>query len=158
MLHDVRAGLTEAVVIGPGRAVLFYGRHSLEEGLTTDEARDAAFLLTGVGMWVGTSLPHCQSHDNSRRSTGNYQSCNRPPSKGKRARTPHVNPSTQQPFRFDCTKGSPIKNTSGEVDSDHRPLPHWPPRGQDCNRHWRDQRPPLLQLPLPSPDCGFETN
>ena len=53
MLHDVRTGLTKAVVIGPGRAVLFYGRHSLGEGLTMDKARGAAFLLTGVGMWVG---------------------------------------------------------------------------------------------------------
>ena len=55
MLHDVRTGLTEAVVIGPGRAVLFYGRHSMGEGLTMDEARDATFLLTGAGMWVGKS-------------------------------------------------------------------------------------------------------
>ena len=53
MLHDVRIGLTKVVVTGPGRAVLLYGRHSLGEGLTTDEARDATFLLTGVGMWVG---------------------------------------------------------------------------------------------------------
>ena len=53
MLHDARTGLTEVVVTGPGRAVLFYGRHSMGEGLTTDEARDAAFLLTGAGMWVG---------------------------------------------------------------------------------------------------------
>ena len=29
MLWDARTGLTKAVVIGPGRAVLFYGRHSL---------------------------------------------------------------------------------------------------------------------------------
>ena len=27
MLQEARAGLTEAVVIGPGRAILFYGRH-----------------------------------------------------------------------------------------------------------------------------------
>ena len=53
MLCDVRIGLTEAVVTGPARAVLFYGRCSLEEGLTTDEARDATFLLTRVGTWVG---------------------------------------------------------------------------------------------------------
>ena len=52
MLCDVRISLTKAVVIGPGRVVLFYGRHSLGEGLTTDEAKDAAFLLTGAGMWV----------------------------------------------------------------------------------------------------------
>ena len=43
----------EAVVVGPGRAILFYRRHSLGEGLKVDEARDAAFLLTGAGAWVG---------------------------------------------------------------------------------------------------------
>ena len=53
MLQETRAGLTEAVVIGPGKAILFYGRRSLGEGLKADEARDAAFLLTGAGTWVG---------------------------------------------------------------------------------------------------------
>ena len=43
------------MVIGPGRAVLFYGRHSLGEGLKVDKVRDAAFLLTGAGTWVGKS-------------------------------------------------------------------------------------------------------
>ena len=33
MLCDARTGLTKVVVIGPGRAVLFYGRHSMGEGL-----------------------------------------------------------------------------------------------------------------------------
>ena len=46
MLREMRAGLMEAVIIGPGRAILFYGRHSMGEGLKADEARDAAFLLT----------------------------------------------------------------------------------------------------------------
>ena len=53
MLHDTRTGLTKAVVIGPGRAILFHGRHSLGESLTLGKARDAAFLLTGGGTWVG---------------------------------------------------------------------------------------------------------
>ena len=53
MLCDVRISLTEAEVTGPGRAVLFYGSCSLGEGLTTDEARDVAFLLPRAGMWVG---------------------------------------------------------------------------------------------------------
>ena len=53
MLHDARTGLTKAVVTGPGRAVLFYERHSMGEGLTVDKARDATFLLTGAGTWVG---------------------------------------------------------------------------------------------------------
>ena len=53
MLCDARTGLTKAVVIGPGMAVLFYGRCSIGEGLMADEARDAAFQLTGAGTWVG---------------------------------------------------------------------------------------------------------
>ena len=43
----------EAVFIGPDRAILFYGRHSRGEGLKADKAKDAAFLLTGAGTWVG---------------------------------------------------------------------------------------------------------
>ena len=50
MLHDARTGCTKAVVIGPGRAVFFYGRCLMGEGLTVDEARDGAFLLPGAGM------------------------------------------------------------------------------------------------------------
>ena len=53
MLQEAKAGTTEAVVIGPGRVILFYGRCLMGEGLKADEARDAAFLLTGAGMWVG---------------------------------------------------------------------------------------------------------
>ena len=53
MLQDVRIRLTKAVVAGPGKALLFYGRCSMGEGLTPDEARDATFLLTGADMWVG---------------------------------------------------------------------------------------------------------
>ena len=47
MLQYARTGLTKAMVTGPGRAVLFYGRHSLGEGLSPGESRDAAFMLTG---------------------------------------------------------------------------------------------------------------
>ena len=46
MLQEARTGLTKAVVIGPGWAILFYGRHSLGEGLKVDVVRDAAYLLT----------------------------------------------------------------------------------------------------------------
>ena len=53
MLCYARIGLTGAVITGPGRAVLFYRRHSLEEGLSPEESRDAAFVLTEVGTWVG---------------------------------------------------------------------------------------------------------
>ena len=53
MLWDARTGLTKAVVTGQGRPVLFYGRYSMGEGLTMGKARDATFLLTGAGTWVG---------------------------------------------------------------------------------------------------------
>ena len=53
MLCDIMTSLTEAVVTGPGRAVLFYRRHSLGEGLTADRARDATLLLTGAGTCIG---------------------------------------------------------------------------------------------------------
>ena len=56
MLHRARTGLTKAVVTGPGRAVPFYGRHSMGESLMSDQARDATFLLTGAGTWVGKSV------------------------------------------------------------------------------------------------------
>ena len=45
-------GFTNAMVMGPGRAVLFYGRCSLGEGLSLGKSRDASFVLTGVGTWV----------------------------------------------------------------------------------------------------------
>ena len=60
MLRETRAGLTEAVVVGPGRAILFYGRHSLGEGLKADEARDACIppdWCRSLGRKIG--LPHC---------------------------------------------------------------------------------------------------
>ena len=53
MLYYARTGLTEAVVTGLGGAVLFYGRHSLGEGLSLGDARDATFLLMGSGTWLG---------------------------------------------------------------------------------------------------------
>ena len=159
MLHDIRTGLTKAVVTGPGRAVLFYGRHSLGEGLTMYKARDATFLLTGVGTWVGK--PAYLTADSMTIQEGQQmidQAIMDCWVKVRGPGHPHVNPLTQQPFRFDCTGGLPLKNTPGEVDSDHRPLPHWPPRGWDHNRYWRDRRPPPSWLPLPSPDHGFESN
>ena len=67
MLCEARTGLTKAVVTGPGRAVLFYGRHSMGEGLTVDEARDAAFP-THRSWYMGgkISLPCHRPSDNSR--------------------------------------------------------------------------------------------
>ena len=53
MLCNARTSLTDTVVMDPGRAILFYGRHSLGKGLALDKARDATFLLTGVVHGLG---------------------------------------------------------------------------------------------------------
>ena len=53
MHHHGRTGLTEAIVMGPDRAVLLYGRWSLGEGLSIGEVRDITFTLTRAGTWVG---------------------------------------------------------------------------------------------------------
>ena len=55
MLSCDRKGLAKAVVIGPGRAVIFYGRWSMGEGLSLGEVRDNTFALSGAGTWVGMS-------------------------------------------------------------------------------------------------------
>ena len=159
MLPDVRTSLTEAVVTGPSRAVLFYGRCSMGEGLTTDEARDAAFLLTGAGMWVGklaylAAEPMTIQEDQQAIAQA-VMDCQ---VKVRGPGHPHVNLPAQQPFRFDCLRGPPIKDASGDGGSDCQPSPHWPWRGWDCNRHWRDQRPPSPQFPSPSLDHEFESN
>ena len=130
MLCNARTGLTKAVVTGPGRAVLFYGRCSMEEGLTTDEARDAAFLLTGAGIWVGklaylTTDP--MTIQESRRAIAQAISDCRVKVRGSGC--PCVNPPTQQPFWFDPPRSSPPKDASGDGGSDCQPSPHWPSRG-----------------------------
>ena len=57
MLCHGGTGLTEAVVTGLGRAVLFYSRQSIGEALRLGEARDASFTLPGASTWIG-NLPY----------------------------------------------------------------------------------------------------
>ena len=130
MLHDSRTRLTKAVVIGPGRAVLFYGRYSMGEGLTTDDARDAAFLLTGAGTWVG-KLAYLTAHpmtiQEGRQAIAQaIMDCQ---VKARGPGCPCVSPPAQQPFRFDHPRGSPIKDASRDGGSDHQPSPYQPPKG-----------------------------
>ena len=148
MLHDVRTGLTKVVVTGPGKAVLFYGRHLLGEGLTTDEARDAAFLLSRAGTWVGK--PAYLSANPMTIQEGRWaiaQAITNCHIKVRGPGHPDVNMLTQQPFRFDHLRGSPMKNASGDGGFKCQSLPHCPPRGRDHNRCWRDQRLPSPWFP-----------
>ena len=159
MLHDARTGLNKTVVIGPGRAVLFYGRCSMGEGLTTDEARDATFLLTGAGTLVG-KLAYLAAgpitiQEGRRAIAQAITDCQ---VKARGPGHPHVNLLAKQPFWFEPPRGSPLKDVSWDGGSDHQPSPCWPSRGQEHNRHWRDQRPPSPQFPSPSPDCRFKSD
>ena len=102
MLCYARTGLTKAVVTGPGRAVLFYGRHSLGEGLSPDESRDATFMLTGVGMWVGkpaylTADPLTIQEGQQKMTWAKTECWIRVRGPGH----PCVNLLTPQPFRYD---------------------------------------------------------
>ena len=78
--------------------------------------------------------------------------------KARGLQCPCVNLLAQQPFRFDYSRGSPIRDASGDGRSSHQPSPCWPLRGQDCNRCQRDHMPPSPCFLSPSPDCGFESN
>ena len=119
MLREARAGLTEAVVIGPGRAILFYGRCLMGEGLKADKARDAAFLLTGAGMWVGklaylTTNP--MTIQEGRRAIAQAISDNRVKARGPGH--PRVNLPAQQPFKFNTPRSSPPRDVSIHYGSD----------------------------------------
>ena len=71
---------------------------------------------------------------------------------------PHVNLPAQQPFWFSALRNSHLKDMPGDGGSDYPPSPHRPSRGHEHNRRQRHQRPQLPRFPLPSPDCGFESD
>ena len=159
MLQEARTGLTGAVVIGPGRAVLFYGRCSMGEGLKADKARNAAFLLTGAGMWVGKAAyltADQMTIQEGKRAIAQAVSDNRVKVRGPRRLC--VNLLAQQPFWFNAHRASPPKDMSGDCSSDYPQTPHWSSRGQEHNRRRRDQRPQSPRFPSPSPDHGFESD
>ena len=87
MLYYSRTGLTEALVTSPGRAIIFYGRCSMGEGLSLGKVRDTAFVLMGAGTWVGK--PACLTMDPLifRKVNVQLPSHNRPLGKGNRPGT-----------------------------------------------------------------------
>ena len=159
MLWETRAGLMEAVIIGPGRAILFYGRCSMGEGLKVDEARDTPFLLTGAGMWVW-KLAYLTA-DPMMLQEGKRAIACAVSDQGVKVRglgRPQVNPPAQQPFRFHTRRASPPGDQSAhEVPKDRR-TPQWPSHGRGHNRRRRDQRPQLPRFSSPLLDQGFKSD
>ena len=81
----------------------------MEEGLKADEARDATFLLTGAGMWVGkpaylTANP--MTLQEGKRDITQAVSDNRVKARGPGC--PRVKLPAQQPFRFNASRASPL--------------------------------------------------
>ena len=110
------------------------------EGLTADEARDATFLLTGAGTWVG-KLTYLAADSMTIQE-------------GKRAIAQAILDHQVKVRGW----GHPHVNLLAHHQSDYPPSPHQPCRGQGHNRHRRDQRPQSPQFPSPSIDHGFETD
>ena len=48
--------ITEAVVLSPGEAILFFGRHPRNEGLPYHQARGIEFDLGGPFNWASRSV------------------------------------------------------------------------------------------------------
>ena len=90
------------------------------EGLMAYEVRDATFLLTRAGAWVGklaylTTNP--MTIQEGRRAIAQAVLDNRVKVRGPRF--PHVNPLAQQPFEFNAIRTSPLKNMPGDCSSDY---------------------------------------
>ena len=159
MLKEARGGLTEAIVTGPDRAILFYGRHSMGEGLRVDEARDAAFLLTGAGTWVGKSAyltADPVTIQEGKRAIAQAVLDNRVKARGPGC--PRVNLPAQQTFKFNTQRTSPPKDVPRDYGSDNQGTPQQPSQGQGHNRRWRDQWPQSPRFPSLSPDHGFKSD
>ena len=166
MCHHGRTGLTKAVVTGLRRAVLFYGRQSLGEGLSLGEVRDATFTLTGAGTWVGKlaylaadpltlwddwwviaqAITQCQIEA---RGPGH----------------PHSQPATPQPFRFYHRDESPLDERFHSANEcleeallDHQPSCHRLQWGWGHDHQWLEQTWAWLQPPSPSPDWGLDSD
>ena len=82
----------------------------MEEGLTADKARDATFLLTGAGTWVGKSaylIADCMTIQEGRRVIAQAVSDHQVKVRGPGH--PGKNLPAQQSFQFDPPKKFPCK-------------------------------------------------
>ena len=101
MLHKGKSSLMEVVVMGPGRAVLFYGRWSLGECLNLGK-------LSGAVSWVGKSA---DLNANPLTLWEGWQviaqAITECQIEARRPGYPHSHLATPQPFRFYCRDESP---------------------------------------------------
>ena len=100
------------------------------EGLKADEARDATFLLTVAGTWVGNAA-HLTTNpmtiQEGKRAIAQAVSDNTVKVRGPGC--PCANLPAQQPFWFNTHRVSPPKDMSGDCASDYPQTPHHSSRG-----------------------------
>ena len=125
-------------------------------GLTTDEARDTTFLLTGAGMWVG-KLAYLAAYpmtiQEGKRAI--VQAVTDHQVKARGPGCPQVNLPAQQDFQFNPPRSSPPKDASGDCSSDYPLSPVWPYRGWEYNRHWRGPKASITLVPFTFPRLWF---
>ena len=129
------------------------------ESLKADKARDATFLLTGTGTWVGKSAyltANPLTIQEGKKAIAQAVSDNRVKAKGPGY--PHANLPVQQPFWFNAHRMSLPRDVSGDCSSDYPQMPHQSPRGQEHNRRRTDERPQSPRFPSLSLDHGFESD
>ena len=110
------------------------------EGLKADEARDAMFLLTGAGTWVGKSAyltANPMMLQEGKRAISQALSDHRVKARGPGCL--RVNLLAQQPFRFNTSGTALPRDLLSNCGSHKGQTPRQPSRGQGCNRRWRDQ-------------------
>ena len=94
------------------------------EGLKADKARDAAFLLTGAGTWVG-KLAYLTANpmmlQEGKRAIAGVISDHRVKARGLGHL--RVNPPAQQPFRFNTSRASPPGDQSAHKVPKDRQTP-----------------------------------
>ena len=89
------------------------------EGLKANEARDAAFLLTVAGTWIGKSAyltADPMTIQEGKRAIAQAVSDNKVKVRGPGC--PQVNLLAKQPFKFNSPRTSPPRDVSRDYGSD----------------------------------------
>ena len=100
------------------------------EGLKVDEARDATFLLTGAGMWVGKSAyltANPMTLQEGKKAITRAVSDHRVKARGPGC--PMVNLPVKQPFRFNPSRASPLGDALTPYGANGGQTPRRPSRG-----------------------------
>ena len=127
--------------------------------MTTGEARDATFLLTGAGTWVG-KLAYLTA-DTMKVQAGKgviAQAISDYQVKDRGLGHPCVNLPAQQLFQFDPPRSS-LQKMHLEIavlTTHHHPM--GPPEAKNVIGIGETRGPQSSWFPSPSPDCWFESD